>query len=1086
MLCARRPTNPSRVTRRWPSVAVLVVLASATAFAQDAELQGVVRDQSGAVVPGASVTIVARQNGVRRTFTTDAAGHYVFSLLGPGDYEIAAELNGFQPVTRGGVSVDSGSRISLDLILRPAQVSETIAVAATLPVDESPGDATVIDRDFLDNMAIDNRALQSIILLAPGVVGVGINSSDLEFSVDGNRTTSNVVTIDGVSANIAAPRSQSGPAVMSRFGPINTGGTDTNAAGANATSLGGFTGGSDVVQLDALEQVRVQTSAYSAQYGRQPGAQVQLVTRSGTNRFTGSGFEYFRSSALDARDFFSNANPQARRGPYRQNQFGGVAGGPIVQDRLFYFLSYEGRVMGNPQPARQMRVPAADLRADESLSMVLRRVLAAYPMPDGPEFFDSQGRRLGAAPYYDGSESLQRSNSYSIKVDRNFGARLLLTGRWNQGLSKRISYLLAQRTDTGGDARTMTVNVRSVLRARLLNELSANYSSNASDNLSELTDRLGVAPLEIWDLVPPFAPASSSSTISLPGQVQDYTVGPAVANRQVQAQIVDSMSWNTGRHGYRFGVDARRLTPVYGPTAYRSSVTFNALPSLLTSRADLLTISSSDPVRLGIVNFSAFAQDTMRMTARITLDYGVRWEVNPAPRGLNHPLYTLTGFPDLTALHLAAAGTPLYPTRWGKVAPRIGAAYRLRQAGQHITLLRGSFGLFYDLGTGATATAARMFPYNRSVSRPNVPFPPDDGRSAEAAPLSLDPPYTRQDFTIVAPGNTLPRTWEWSAGVEQSFSGAQRLTVTYAGHSGRQLLRRYFYAFDLARPINPSFPGARLNVTRNDRGWGDSSDYHALQVQYVRRLSRGIQALANYTLARATDSGSDDATVNLADNATRPTFYYGLSRFDRQHSFNSSVTWNLPDSRRLRALLSGWGVDLNARVQSAPPLTVTYNYTDPVDTINYAYRVDIVEGQPVWINDGRAPGRRRLNPAAFAVPSSAYGARNEVTHGNEARNGLRGFGMWSADGVLQKQLRLAANRTVQLRAEVHNVFNHPNFSQPDTSLGTVIGATGQFIPGPLFGRITGTGGALGGSGGGGTASPMGGARTIQLALRFSF
>jgi hypothetical protein len=235
-------------------------------------------------------------------------------------------------------------------------------------VDESPGDATVIDRDFLDNMAIDNRALQSIILLAPGVVGVGINSSDLEFSVDGNRTTSNVVTIDGVSANIAAPRSQSGAAVLSRFGPINTGGTDTNAAGANATSLGGFTGGSDVVQLDALEQIRVQTSAYSAQYGRQPGAQLQLVTRSGSNRFTGSGFEYFRNSALDAHDFFSNANPQARRGPYTQNQFGGVAGGPIMPDRLFYFLSYEGRVMGNPQPARQMRVPSADLRVDETLS----------------------------------------------------------------------------------------------------------------------------------------------------------------------------------------------------------------------------------------------------------------------------------------------------------------------------------------------------------------------------------------------------------------------------------------------------------------------------------------------------------------------------------------------------------------------------------------------------------------------------------------------------------------------------------------------------------------------------------------------
>ena len=219
----------------------------------------------------------------------------------------------FSPVTRTGISLDSGSRITLDLTLHPAQFNETVAVAANGPVDESPGDATVIDREFLNNMAIDDRALQSVILLAPGIVGVG-PSSDLQFSVDGNRTTSNAVTVDGVSANIAAPRNQNG-AVLGRFGPIPTGDADTNASGANAMSLGGFTGGSDVVQLDAIEQVRVQTSAYSAQYGRQPGAQVQLVTRSGSNRFTGSGFEYFRSSALDAHDYFSNANPQAQRGP---------------------------------------------------------------------------------------------------------------------------------------------------------------------------------------------------------------------------------------------------------------------------------------------------------------------------------------------------------------------------------------------------------------------------------------------------------------------------------------------------------------------------------------------------------------------------------------------------------------------------------------------------------------------------------------------------------------------------------------------------------------------------------------------------
>jgi len=1073
----------AQVARGWWLAAALVVLLPAAAAAQDAELRGVVTDESGGIVPGASVTVSNATTGFTRTLTTDAAGRYVFSFLTTGVYQIAAELSGFQTATRAGITLDSGSEIRLDLVLRAAQLSETVAVSAASPVDESPGGALVIDRDFLANMPIDNRALQSVILLAPGVVGDSIGG-DTQFSVDGNRTTSNAFTIDGVSANIAAPRAGGPRNVGQPFRPsVLTGDTDTNAAGANPTSLGGFTGGSDIIQLDAIEQVRVQTSAYSAQYGRQPGAQVQLVTRSGTNRFNGSGFEYFRTSALDARDYFSNANPTAPRGAYMQNQFGGVLGGPIVRDRAFFFLSYEGRVMGNPQPARQTRVPSADLRGDETLSLVLRRLLAAYPMPDGPEFVDLQGRRLGAAPFYDGSESLQRSNSYSVKIDRNFGPRLLLTGRWNQGLSGTTRYALAQRTTGGSDARTLTMNARSVMRARLLNELSANYSGNASDTMSVLTDRLGVTPLDVWDLLPPFAPDSSSATVSLPGQVLDYTIGPSVANRQVQAQIVDNVSWNTSRHSIRFGVDLRRLTPVYGPTKYRSAVTFNSLTSLMSNRADQLTIASSDPVRLGIVNFSAFAQDTLHMTSRLTFDYGVRWEVNPPPKGLSNPLYTLTGFPDLLSLSLAEPGTPLYPTRWAKLAPRVGVAYRLRQSGPRITLARGSFGLFYDLGTGATATAARMFPYNRSVRRVNVAFPPDDLRAAEAAPLSLDPPYTGQDFTIVAPGNTLPRTWEWSASLEQSFSGAERLTATYTGHAGRQLLRRYFYAFDVQRPINPAFPGARLNVTRNDRGWGDSSDYHALQVQYVRRLTRGLQALANYTLAKATDSGSDDATVNLADNATLPAFYYGRSRFDRRHALNSSLTWNLPSPKWGRTFLGGWSTDLNARLQSAPPLTVTYGYIDPVDTITYTYRVDVIPGQSLWIKDGRAPGHRRLNPAAFAVPSSAYTSRNEVTHGNEARNGLRGFGTWYADAVVQKQIRIAAGRSVQLRAEIHNVFNHPNFSQPDASIGTVLGATGQFIPGAQFGRVTGTGG---GPGGGGILGATGAARTIQLALRFTF
>lgn len=1060
-------------------IAALVLCAPALTAAQDATLRGLVSDPSGAVVAGARVVASRVDRGVERTLATDGRGRFVMAPLAPGTYELAVEVTGFEPLRRAGLVLDPGAAIDLDLVLQPAPLREAVAVSASVLRDERPAAALVLGRDFLDHLTFESRSLQSIVALAPGVVPAG----DGLFSADGGRTTANYVTVDGVSANIGVPRMA--PAQVGFRAPRGAE-TDTNAGGANAM-LGGFAGGSELIQLEALEQVRVDTSAYAARYGRQSGAQVQLVSRSGTNEFTGSAFEYLRDSRLDAHDWFSNANPRARRAPYRQQQFGGVFGGPIARNRAFFFVSYEGRQRDSAPAVRELRVPSLEVRSAPTLAPELVRLLNAYPLPHGPEFVDAQGQPLGAAPFYDGSPGRQGSNAYSAKVDYTFGPRLVLTGRWNQGLSDRTGFVLAQQNRNASDARTLTVNGRSAFGARVLHEWAVNYSRNAADTGSTITDRFDIVPITERALLPEIAPASASVVISLPGFVQDYTLGPSVANRQVQVNVVDSLSWTTARHSLRAGVDVRRLTPVYGPTEYRSVVTFNTIASLVGNRADQLAIGSSDQVQLAVVAFSAYAQDTFQATRRLTLDYGLRWEVNPAPRGLDKPLYTLQGFPDLTALALAPPGTSLYPTRWRELAPRIGAAYRLRDAGAQSTVLRGAFGLHHDLGTGATATAARMFPYNRVVRRTSVPFPTDDRLAQTAPPLSLDPPYRAQDFTVVDARHALPHTWQWSAGIDHSL-GANRISATYAGRAGRRLLRRYFYAFDASRPVNPAFPGARLNITRNDPGWGDTSGYQAVQLQYSRRLSRGLQTIASYTLARATDSGSDDATVNMADSATTPAYYDGYSRFDRRHVASVSTMYLLPEAPVARAILNDWSINVNVHAQSAPPLNVTYAYRDPVDNFPYPYRVDLAAGEPIWIADGRAPGGRRLNPAAFLVPASAFGGggRNQVSHGNEPRNGVRGFTTWQADLALQRQVRIGGRRTVHLRAEAYNVLNHPNFAQPDASIGTVVGATGQFIPAPLFGRVTGSGGFGFPGGGIGAMPPTGGARTIQLVVRLHF
>ena len=1076
------------VTRSAVGAVLALFLFCGVGRAQDAALRGVVSDQSGAVVPGASVTATLSANGLHYTQITDSAGRYVFPFLSPGVYALAVEIAGFQTVRRPAVILDVGAVEQLNVTIRLAPLNEAVEVkAGSPPLDETPGVGLVIDRQFLENMPLNGRTLQSLFLMVPGVVE---GSGDGQLSVNGMRTTSNNFMIDGVSANVGVSR---GPRGQQSFSPLNSsrgmpGDTDTNASGANP-AFNAFGGSNDMVQLEAVEQFRVQTSAYSAQYGRQPGGQVQLVTRSGTNRYSGTAFEYFRDSALDAHDWFANATPNADREPLDQHQFGGVFGGPLVRDHAFFFASYEGTAVRAPLPVQQRRVPALRLRDNPALAPELARLLNAYPLPQGPEFVDNQGRPLGVGPFYDSGSTLARSNPYSVKIDANLGPALLLSGRWNQGVSRRTSFILAERTSSATDLRTLTVNARSVISTRLLHELSGNRSRNGADNGTELTDRFGVIPIDVRDLLPAFAPASASTQVSLPGAATSYNLGPSVANGQEQMNLVDSLSWNRGPHNVRFGVDFRRLTPRYGPTEYHSTATFNTVDALLRNQASALTIATSDQIQLEQINFSAYAQDTFRIKPRLTLDYGLRWELNPAPRGLGKPLYTLEGFPDLTALALAPAGTPLYPTRWAKLAPRAGAAFRLRQSADRSAVLRASFGLYYDTGTGATATAARMFPYNRTVRRTNVPYPSTDANAQPAPPLDLNPPYTGQDFTVIGPDNTLPRTYQWSVSLEQAFGASQRLTATYTGHRGEQLLRRYFYAFDGTHPVNPSFPLARLNITRNDPGWGDSSRYHALQLQYIRRLSKGLQVLANYTLAKATDTGSDDTTSNIVNNSPSPTRYDGYSRNDRRHSVNAAATYQLPAPPRGRALLGGWWTDVNLRMQSAAPLTVRYTYQDPADTLNYPYRVDLVPGQPFWIADASAPGGKRLNLAAFAVPGSAFGAgsRNQVDHGNETRNGVRGFGMWQADFVLRREVVLPHGRSAQFRVDVFNVFNNPSFSEPDVSIGTVVGATGRFIPATQFGLATQSF-ARGTSASGGLSSAYatGAARAVQLAVRVSF
>jgi hypothetical protein len=378
--------------------------------------------------------------------------------------------------------------------------------------------------------------------------------------------------------------------------------------------------------------------------------------------------------------------------------------------------------------------------------------------------------------------------------------------------------------------------------------------------------------------------------------------------------------------------------------------------------------------------------------------------------------------------------------------------------------VRGGVGIFYDLGTGQAAQAfGSVFPYTRERLLSNVPFPLDPSH-AEPPPLNFDPPFGA--IYAFAPALKLPLTFQWSAGIEQPVGARQFVSVSYVGAAGRSLLRQTA----LLRPT-PAFTVIRLTSNQS------TSDYHALQGVYRRRLSDGLQAHASYTWSHSIDDDSDDSSNLLFTGTPETRADRASSTFDVRHSVSGAVTYDLPAPSRRRAtnafilLLRGWSVDAIFRARTATPVNVLQTTGFIFGDLVEARRPDLVEGVPVYLEDPQAPGGRRLNPEAFRATAGRQGTLG--------RNSVRGFGLSQLDLALRRQFALSERVRLQLRAEFFNLFNHPNFGDPVSDLGSrLFGLSTQTLA-----RSLGTGGVNGG------LSPLyqvGGPRTVQLALKLNF
>jgi hypothetical protein len=1043
---------------RRASALAIVFLALFTSFlhaqSTNASLAGRVTDPSKARIAGAKIIAINAGTNVSDEATTNAAGEYSLPNLVPGTYRMEVEKPGFKKLIRPGVILHVQDALDIDFEMPVGAASESVTVEGGAPLlnTESASVSTLIDNRFVENMPLNGRSFGSLIDLTPGVVLVPTNFfEEGQFSVNGQRPDANYFTVDGVSANLGTP--------VSSFGQGGTGQLPATDA------FGGF---SNLVSLDALQEFRIQTSTFAPEFGRTPGAQVSVVTRSGTNAFHGTAFEYLRNDIFDANDWFAD-NKGLSKPELRQNDFGGVLGGPIIKDKLFFFGSYEGLRVRQPQIANTY-VPSLATR--QSAPAAVQLLLEAFPQPTGG---NCPNCPAGTATFAAGYSDPSSLDSYSGRIDYLLSRRVTLFGRYSDAPSSvvqrgggRFQTAYSNLNHTKARTETVTVGADGTITPHVTDELRFNYSLSHGQSFLTLDNFAGAVPPPDSVLFPP-SQSSSNGFLGFFGDFNPfglkYDVGKIADNRQHQINVTDSVSWVAGSHRMKFGVDYRRLNPEEGSLTYQLEYEFGSLASVVANSVPAaFVVSRSADVQMVISNWSLFAQDTWSMAHNLTITYGLRWDYNTAPSSPNGtPPFTVNQVSDLSTATIAPAGTPLWHPQKDDFAPRLGLAWQARSN----VVLRAGAGIFYDLGYSDITNAMISFPYIQERIILGTSFPLS-ASSAAPPPFTTSPPAAV--MSVVDPNHVLPRTYEWNAAVEHSLTNADVLTLTYVGAAGRKLMRKDVYIAP-----GPNFTG-EFDLLSNH----GTSNYDALQAQYRHRLSHGLQTLLSYTWSHSIDDVSSDVNYqNVPLGQSSSSSERGPSDCDIRNTFSGAVSYDIPGpgSGVLKQVFGNWSTDSIIYARSAPPVNVVTGQNPFAGSVlsgaDGVQRPDVVPGVPFYLFPPGAPGGKVINPAAFTTPVPA------TAQGDLGRNALRGFGATQWDIALRRQFRFTERFSLQARGDFFNILNHPNFGSPI-----------NYLSSPQFGQSTQTlNNYLGGGGQSGGLNPLyqiGGPRSIQLALKLQF
>jgi hypothetical protein len=1004
-------------------VNLLVILARSSSAQSYSHLAGVILDASLASVPGALVTVVNEDTGLRRVATSQPDGSYVVSSLQPGSYKITVRKPGFRTMIRFGVKLTDSQPTRADFKLVIGSVQETITVEGSAPLfnTEQASVETVVGRDEVEHLPLDGSGLLGLIGLVPGAVVTPATRGEAgQFTVDGQRPNTHYFTVDGASANTG----------------VSGGGSPAEATGGALPGMTAFGSLDSLLTPDALQEMRVQTSTSTPQFGRMPGAQVSLTSRSGSNEFHGSLLYGLRNEVLDANDWFANRHGDTRA-PLRLQDYSGGLGGPLWRNHTFFFISYEGMRLQQPfiwvQPVPNLAVRTTSFSWANPL-------LSLFPVPNGPDLGN------GLALWTGRTSRPSRLDAGAVRLDHTFTSWLTGFVRYNEApSSSQFGTSPVDTLDLGSRAITVGFDVRA--KPNLFVDLRLNYSlATATSVWNQPGSNAGSCDLQptTFFFLHEEGICNYLVRLSIAGVGQVVT-GSEGERTQTQFQVTPAANWNLGNHAIRFGADYRRLAPartdatgnIYAFVDTVQDLSGGSNNFFSSCGTQQLPCATSPQFASAILReASLFIEDTWRVSRRLTATYGLRWEISPPPTP-GHG--TTASFFDIATQAVAGARQSLWQRTNLDVAPRVGIAFQPTPGGQ--TVIRAGLGVYYDSSLSLAGDLVSGGPLAVAAF----------SSSSGVVNTSLNFGFT--------PQLRLPTVKQWNISVERALSNHDVLSVGYVGSSGSDLIRREVSQQPTLHEI--------LAIATND----GLSIYHALQVQYRRRLSHGLEGLVSYAWSHSIDNSSTDSGLYAFSSVSSIPQDRASSDFDVRHSFSAGFTYELPHSIR-NVLLRDWELDGTFRARSGFPINVFDS--DQFQGITYQdiYRPNLIGGIPLWISDPSAPGGRSLNPAAFLA--APFG-----TQGNLGRNALTGFGMSQLDLALQRDFLVTEHRSLQLRMEAYNALNHPNFADPI-----------PFLASPLFGQSNSMLNLMLGTGSPGSGlAPIfqaGGARSLRFVLRFRF